>query len=42
LDSGNTSSVFITSRKDERVNSLSTNDSVTTAELGSYLIESYT
>ena len=42
LDSGNTSSVFITSIKDETVNSLSTKDSVTTAELGSYLIESYT
>ena len=42
LDSGNASSIFITSKKDERVESLLAKDSITSAELGSYLIESYT
>ena len=42
LDSGNSSSIFITSKKDERVDSLLAKDSITSAELGSYLIESYT
>jgi predicted AlkP superfamily pyrophosphatase or phosphodiesterase len=42
LDSGNASSIFITSKRDKRINSLLAKDSVTSAELGSYLIESYT
>ena len=42
LDSGNSSSIFITSKKDERVDSLLAKHSITSAELGSYLIESYT
>ncbi|MGH9925931.1 MAG: hypothetical protein ACRD5B_11210, partial [Nitrososphaeraceae archaeon] len=42
FDSGDSASVFITSKKDDRVNSLLAKDSVTSAEIGSYLIESYT
>lgn len=42
LDNGDTFPLFITSRKDETASSLMEKDSVTSAELGSYLIESYT
>jgi predicted AlkP superfamily pyrophosphatase or phosphodiesterase len=42
LDSENSSSVFISSKKDERINSLLTKYTVTSADLGSYFIESYT
>jgi hypothetical protein len=42
FDSGDSASVFITSKKDDKVNSLLAKNSVTSAELGSYLIESYT
>ncbi len=41
-DSDVSSSIFITNRKSERVNSLLAKTSVTSAELGSYLIEWYT
>jgi predicted AlkP superfamily pyrophosphatase or phosphodiesterase len=41
-DTDVSSSIFITSRKSERVNSLLAKTTVTSAELGSYLIESYT
>lgn len=41
-NSGNPSSIFVTSKKDERVNSLLAKDCVSSAELGSYFIESYT
>jgi predicted AlkP superfamily pyrophosphatase or phosphodiesterase len=42
FDSEDSASVFITSKKDDKVNSLLAKDSVTSAEIGSYLIESYT
>jgi predicted AlkP superfamily pyrophosphatase or phosphodiesterase len=40
-DSSDSSSIFITSKKDQRVNSLLAKASITSAELGSYLIETY-
>lgn len=42
LDSKAASSVFITSKKNDRVASILAQDSVTSADIGSYLIESYT
>ena len=42
LDGENSTSIFITSKKDERINSLMAKDTVTSADLGSYFIESYT
>lgn len=42
LDGENSTSIFITSEKDERINSLMAKDTVTSADLGSYFIESYT
>ena len=41
-DVGDPSSIFITNRKDERVNSLIANNCISSADLGSYFIESYT
>ena len=40
-DSGDSSSIFITSKKDQRVNSLLAKTTINSAELGSYLIETY-
>ena len=42
LDSENSTSIFITSKKDEKINSLMAKDTVTSADLGSYFMESYT
>jgi predicted AlkP superfamily pyrophosphatase or phosphodiesterase len=41
-DGGDPSSIFITNRKDEKVDSLIANNCVNSADLGSYFIESYT
>jgi predicted AlkP superfamily pyrophosphatase or phosphodiesterase len=42
LDGGDASSIFITSVRDERANSFLAKDYVTSADIGSFLIESYT